>query len=149
MKTTVKDSDYIQDLFAGQGLRCTSQRRVLYKALAASTSHPTADQLFYEASGSIQGMSLATVYNTLEAFCRAGLAQKLSGNGGSVRYDALVHNHLHIHCEKSGAIHDVPDELGQKILNAIPQNLLSAIESEMGFKINQVKIELIGEHTER
>lgn len=141
------NTDHFQALFARHELRCTTQRRALYKALAASTCHPTADQLFYEVSGNIPGMSLATVYNTLEAFCQAGLAQKLPGVGGSIRYDAMVHNHLHTRCQKSGAVHDVPDALGKKVLRSIQRIILNQIESEMGFKIDHIKIELVGEHT--
>ena len=142
-----KDNDRIQEMFASEGLRCTAQRRALYKVLAASTCHPTAEQLYYEVSGSITGLSLATVYNTLEAFCQAGLCQKLPGKGGSVRYDAMVHNHLHTRCEKSGAVYDVPDVLGQKLLDSVPSNILRTIEQQLGFKINRVNIELVGEHT--
>ena len=141
-----KDSDQIQELFANRGLRCTTQRRALYKILAASTDHPTAEQLFYQVSGYVPGMSLATVYNTLEAFCVTGLAQKLLGQGGSVRYDPLVQNHLHARCSASGAVHDVPDELGQKVLRCIPRRVLREIETKMGFKIDQVHIELAGHH---
>lgn len=139
--------DHVQHLFTRSGLRCTSQRRALYQALSANPGHPTADQLFYEVSGRIRGMSLATVYNTLEAFCRAGLAQRLPGMGGSVRYEAMMHNHLHTRCEKSGAIHDVPDEWGQKVLESVPQSLIHRIEQELGFRVQQVKIELVGEYT--
>jgi len=142
-----KDYDRIQEMFASQDLRCTAQRRALYKVLAASTSHPTADQLYYEVSGNIAGLSLATVYNTLEAFCQAGLCQKLPGKGGSVRYDAMVHNHLHTRCDKSGAVHDVPDALGQKLLDSVPTNILRTIEQQLGFKVSRVNIELVGEHT--
>lgn len=144
--TQLKDTDHIDKMFSRQGLRCTCQRRALYKSLAASTNHPTADQLFYAVSGHIPGMSLATVYNTLEAFCRAGLAQKLPGKGGSVRYDPLVHNHLHTRCEKSGAVHDVPEDIGQKVLACVPRKLLRKIETQMGFKIDKVRIELVGQH---
>ena len=142
-----KDPDHIQRLFAKQGLRCTSQRRAIYKSLSASTAHPTADQLFYEVSGLVSGMSLATVYNTLEALCQVGLAQKLYGKGGSVRYDAAVHNHIHTRCEKSGAVHDLPEELNLKLHSAIPRSLLRQIGVQMGFRVDQVKMELIGEYT--
>ncbi len=144
-----KDRDQIQNLFATRGLRCTAQRRALYKALAASTCHPTADQLYYEVSGHVPGMSLATVYNTLEAFCHVNLAQKLPGVGGSTRYDAIVQNHVHTRCEDSEAVFDVPDDLSQKILKSIPRNLLTKVEAEMGFKVDQVKIELVGQYIGR
>ncbi len=139
--------DHIHDLFSQQGLRCTLQRRSLYQALAASTDHPTAEQLYNDVIGHTPGMSLATVYNTLEAFCQAGLAQKLWGKGGSVRYEANTHNHLHTRCDKSGAVHDVPEDIGQKVLKSISRSLLKQIEHEMGFKIDRIQIELCGQYT--
>lgn len=145
---SVAHRDEIHELFARRGLRCTSQRRALYESLASSTCHPTADQLFYEVGGRVQGMSLATVYNTLEAFCRAGLAQKIPGKGGSVRYDSSVHNHLHTRCEKTGALHDVPDDLGQRFLAELPKNLLHEVESQLGFRIEYVQVELVGRHVD-
>src|SRR5699024_212410 len=97
-------------MFEEHGLRCTQQRAAVYAALAGSMDHPTADELHRQVSGELAGVSLATVYNTLEAFCRAGLVQKLPGAGdnGSARYDAVRENHLHLRCRKSGAVADVP-----------------------------------------
>ena len=136
--------DHLGRLFARQGLRCTQQRRAIYDCLAASTSHPTAEQLYHEVGGRTQGISLATVYNTLEAFCRAGLAKQLPGKGGCARYDALVQNHVHTHCEKTGAVHDLPEELGEMLLNSVPRRYLKRIEAELGFTVRQVRIDLVG-----
>ena len=105
--------DQIQQLFNSHRLRCTKQRRALYEALSQTTAHPTADQLYQQVARSDQTISLATVYNTLEAFCKAGLAQKIAAKGGSTRYDAAVHHHLHLRDERSGAVADVPDDLGR------------------------------------
>ena len=129
-----------------RGLRSTPQRRAVYDALYATTSHPTADELFRQVRQSMPGISLATVYNCLEAFCRAGLAMKLPGNGAAVRYDARVDNHLHMCCEKSGAVRDVPDNLGSRLLDHLPPDVLERIETDLGFKVRQVQIELVGEY---
>lgn len=147
--------DDMPQLFASCGLRCTRQRKAIYDALAASRQHPTADELFRLVTGDADGqgsnadaagVSLATVYNTLEAFCQAGLAHKLPGAGenGSSRYDAVRGNHLHMRCEKTGAVADVPDALGQRVLNHIPARILADLEAELGFKVNHVQIELVG-----
>lgn len=144
------------ELFAARGLRCTRQRRAIYDALAASREHPTADELFRmvcprgNCSDSGDGLSLATVYNTLEAFCQAGLAHKLPGAGenGSARYDAVRGNHLHLRCQDSGALADVPDELSAKILDRLPADLLAELERHLGFKIDQVQVELVGKFVE-
>lgn len=138
--------DPIQQLFTSHHLRCTRQRRALYDALSASAAHPTADHLYRQLARSDQTISLATVYNTLEAFCKAGLAKKLSARGGSSRYDATVHNHLHVRDEKSGMVADVPDDLGQKLLSNIPPHIIIELETQLGFRVSQLQIELVGEY---
>ncbi len=132
--------------FADRGLRCTRQRRAIYKALSATDCHPTADQLFRQVCRWVPKVSLATVYNTLEAFCRAGLAVKLPGNGASARYDAALHNHAHTRCDKTGAVRDVPEQLSTQLMDQLPQDVLEKIETHLGFNIRQVQIELVGEY---
>lgn len=141
-------SDQVKRLFADHGLRCTQQRVSLYRALATSEHHPTADELFKDVSEKLPGISLATVYNTLEAFCQVGLAQKLPGVGtnGSARFDAICENHLHLRDQTTGDVVDVPHELGQQILDRIPETTLRDLERRLGFKISQLQIELVGEY---
>lgn len=138
----------IPELFADYGLRCTRQRLALYAALENSDIHPTADELFRLVSDHDPNISLATVYNTLETFCEKGLAQRLPGaasGGGPARYDAGRDPHLHIRCRDTGRLADVPDNLGRKILNHIPEATLKQLEKELGFKVERVQIELVGE----
>ncbi len=96
------------------------------------------------------GMSLATVYNTLEAFCCAGLAYKIAGCGGngSTRYDAGGDDHMHLHCRKTGHIADAPHDLGKRILEHIPQDLIDELQDRIGFKVNKVQLDLVGEFDE-
>ena len=138
--------DPIQQLFTKHRLRCTRQRRALYSTLAATTAHPSADELHQQVSHSDQTISLATVYNTLEAFCHVGLAQKLAGKGGLTRYDATVQNHLHLRDGKSGAVADVPADLSKQLLQNIPEQIIHEVEHQLGFKVSQVQIELVGEY---
>ena len=140
--TTTKEP--VQQVFASHGLRCTRQRRFLYQALSATRTHPTADELHHSLNGQMKDVSLATVYNTLEAFCEAGLAQKLPNNGGSARYDAATHNHLHMRDQNTGTVADAPDGLSQRLLDKLPAEVLRQLEQQAGFKIHQVQIELIG-----
>lgn len=146
-----------QALFASRGLRCTRQRLAVYDALAKSREHPTADELYRQCLANCgcraEGLSLATVYNTLEALCAAGLAHKLAGAGenGSARYDAYrgQDHHLHMRDQHTGRVQDVPAELGQKILDHIPEAVLRELEAKLGFKVDQVQIELVGRYEEQ
>ena len=139
------DEAAVDRLFSERGLRCTKQRRGLYVALASTDRHPTAEELYERAQPHTPGLSLATVYNTLEAFCRAGLAQRLPNPGGPSRYDAAMHNHLHVRDLQSGQVVDAPEDLSEQMLEHLPQELVSDIESRLGFRLKQVEIQLVGE----
>jgi len=130
------------------GLRCTRQRVALYEAMACDASHPTAERLHECVRDEHTGVSLATVYNTLEVFCRHGLARKLSSpstggaGAGAARFDADVSNHVHVR-DADGAVHDLSDDVSQHLLDRLPANTIARIERDMGVTIDQVHIELI------
>jgi len=139
--------EQLTTLFVEHGLRCTKQRKAIYTALTASRCHPTADELFKQVGSGLAGISLATVYNTLEAFCAAGLIQKLrdAGNNGSARYDAHADNHTHLRDASTGEVADAPDDLSALILKHIPSHVIEKIRKQTGFQVSQIQIELIGQ----
>ena len=62
------------------GLRPTKQRIALAGLLfAKGDRHLTVEELHEEATAADFPVSLATVYNTLRAFCEAGLMQEVTG----------------------------------------------------------------------
>ncbi len=136
----------VQELFTQVHLRFTRQRYAIYHALASVHSHPTVDELFQMLAQANHDISLATVYNTLEALVKSGLVRKLSDGGTSARYDATVDDHLHVRDKNTGTVADVPADLGQRLLKTLPNEVLKQIEIELGFKINHVEIELVGEY---
>lgn len=138
--------DQFSALFVQHGLRCTKQRKALYLALTQSRCHPTADELFTQVKSNVAGISLATVYNTLDAFCAAGLIQKLrdAGNNGSARYDAHVDNHTHLRDLTTGEVADAPDDVSEMILKHLPDKVIADLEKRIGFDVQQIQIELVG-----
>jgi Fur family transcriptional regulator, peroxide stress response regulator len=138
--------DDTRKLFADHGLRCTKQRLALWDALCKSKSHPTAEELYSQVKGNCGGLSRATVYNTLEALCRAGLVRQMAGAGsnGCCRYDAGESEHLHFVCRDSRRIMDVPDSLSRKLLKRLPRQVLAEIEEELGVTIEDVGVQLHG-----
>jgi len=133
-------------LFAQHDLRCTKQRKAIYSALTSTRCHPTADELYRQVQDKLPGVSLATVYNTLEAFNDAGLISKLpdAGLNGSARYDAHREPHTHLRDRCTGVVADAPDDLSQLILQHLPQEVLDAIRDRSGFSVDEVQVELIG-----
>lgn len=87
-------------------------------------------------------MSRATVYNTLDTLCRAGLVRRLPMSSSVCRFDADISDHLHVRtgeCE----IRDVPADLGEQLVAGLPREALAAIEGAMGVKIESVNIQLV------
>lgn len=128
-------------LFERHGLRCTRQRVEIYEALAATKCHPTAEQLHRMVGQKLPQTSLATVYNTLDALTSAGLCKRIATSGGGTRYDADIHQHLHLFT-RDGRILDVPSELGQRVLAGIPRDAIERLEREMGVKITHAEVHL-------
>jgi len=135
-------------LFADHGLRCTRQRVAIYERLKASMSHPTAEELFEQVRGECDGLSLATVYNTLEALCEAGLCRKLTFNCGCARFDAELQPHLHLLNEDTGEIHDVPSDLSERLLAQLSDEVLRDVEERLGVQIDRVSLHLHARQSE-
>ena len=139
-------SEHIAEMFAAHGLRCTKQRRVLYEALMATKAHPTAETLYQTVLPHCPGMSLATVYNTMEAFCESGLVQKIPGSNGSARYDGTAESHVHLRLSSTGAVQDLPMEMSSALLGELQSKFQHQIEEQLGFKIQRIHVEMVGDY---
>ena len=53
-------------------------------------------------------MSLATVYNTLRAFCDAGLMREVTVDGSRSYFDTNTHDHPHFYWEDEQRLTDAP-----------------------------------------
>ena len=89
------------------GLKLTPQRIAIVREIADDLTHPTAQDLFDRLRGAFPTMSFATVYNTLDALSKCGLAGSLH-LGGAVRFDPNVTPHHHAVCDACGSIADIP-----------------------------------------
>ena len=98
------------DWLKGAGLRPTRQRLALAKLLVGDGNdrHVTAESLFAAASSCEESVSLATVYNTLRAFCDAGLMREITVDGSKSYFDTNTSNHPHFYWEDSTEITDAP-----------------------------------------
>ena len=72
--------------------------------------HVTAELLHAEAIAAGQHVSLATVYNTLHQFMRAGLLRELAINGAKAYFDTNTSNHNHFFVEADSELCDIPGD---------------------------------------
>ncbi|MFV0513735.1 MAG: iron response transcriptional regulator IrrA [Jhaorihella sp.] len=103
------------------GLRPTRQRLALADLLVGDGRHRhvTAESLFEAARGSGVAVSLATVYNTLRAFCAAGVLQEITVDGSKSYFDTNTHDHPHFYWEDEARLSDAPPD--QLEISRLPQ----------------------------
>ena len=95
-----------------KGVRPTRQRVALAALLVGDGKHRhvTAESLFASAKTQGEQVSLATVYNTLRAFCDAGLMQEVTVDGSRSYFDTNTHDHPHFYWEDENRLSDAPAE---------------------------------------
>ena len=108
------------------GLRPTRQRLALATVLIGDgrDRHVTAESLHESVQSHGDSVSLATVYNTLKAFCDAGLMQEVTVDGSKSYFDTKTHDHPHFFWENEGRLTDAPtDQLDITELPKAPEGM--------------------------
>ncbi|MDA9207399.1 transcriptional repressor [Octadecabacter sp.] len=120
MTDTLTQEDRGAKWLAGAGLRPTRQRMALAGQLVGDGKdrHVTAESLFEAAAGSGEKVSLATVYNTLKAFCDAGLLREITVDGSKSYFDTNMSDHPHFYWEDENRLSDAPAE--QLVIASVP-----------------------------
>jgi Fur family iron response transcriptional regulator len=92
------------------GLRPTRQRVALAQLLVGDgrDRHVTAESLHHAAVRAGEPVSLATVYNTLRAFCDAGLMREITVDGSKSYFDTRIDDHPHFYWEEDARLTDAP-----------------------------------------
>src|SRR5690606_24747075 len=99
--------------------------------------HPTAEEVFRTVRAELPGISLATVYKSLETLVGCGLATKLTYGDSSARYDGRTDPHPHARCLGCGQVADVETHL--------PPAELEGLGGRAGsFRVTGYRVELTG-----
>jgi Fe2+ or Zn2+ uptake regulation protein len=106
MATTATDERLETALRAG-GHRLTSQRLVLHRVLAELGRHATAEEIARASAERLPGLSLPTVYATLELFEGLGLVRRIDAGGPAALFDPRTEPHAHFSCRRCGAVADL------------------------------------------
>ena len=99
-----------------RGQRVTPQRLMVARVLSDLDRHVTAEVVFDELGRRMPGVSLPTVYATLELLEGIGLIHRVASERGAVIYDPRTDEHHHLVCRRCGAIVDVDAEVGAEAL---------------------------------
>lgn len=111
MGKSIKDSGKAVSRLRDAGLRPTRQRVELATVLfKGHDRHVTAESLHEEVVSLGLRISLATVYNTLHQFTRAGLLRQVIVDAARGYFDTNTGDHQHFFLEEEGALIDIPGE---------------------------------------
>ena len=115
------------------GLRLTPQRQQVYDVLIQKRDHPTAEEVFIRAKQAMPDISMATVYNCLDALVQCGLVRQVQLERGATRFCPNMEEHCHYYCDECGTVFDV----------ALTGNS-TVVPRPKGFKIDHYEIAVHG-----
>jgi Fur family peroxide stress response transcriptional regulator len=125
----------LNERLATSGLRFTAQRQHVYDVLLQTRDHPTAEEVFIRAKQTSPDISIATVYNCLDALVKCNLVRQVNVDRGATRFCPNMKDHCHFCCDECGGVFDIDS----KYLNGIDQ-----IHLPKGFKLARREISLKG-----
>jgi Fe2+ or Zn2+ uptake regulation protein len=115
------------------GFRFTPQRQQVYDVLIQKRDHPTAEEVFIRAKQAMPDISMATVYNCLDALVQCGLVRQVQLERGATRFCPNMEEHCHYYCDECGTVFDV----------ALTGNS-TVVPRPKGFKIDHYEIAVHG-----
>ena len=125
---------YLSTRLTTSGFRSTSQRQHVYDVLLEKRDHPTAEEVFIRAKRALPEISMATVYNCLDALVRSGVVRQVTVDRGATRFCPNMGEHGHFHCDACEGVFDIELASGNRSGIALPK----------GFKAARVEIAVHG-----
>src|SRR6201996_7559784 len=125
----------LNERLATSGFRFTPQRQHVYNVLLQKRDHPTVEDVFIRSKDQMPDISMATVYNCLDALVKCGLIRHVNLERSATRYCPNMKEHSHFYCDECGGIFDVDFSAGCE---------RAGMENPDGFKVKQTDISLRG-----
>jgi len=97
----------LAEALRARGGRVTPQRLAIAKVVREMGGHLTAETVYGQVSRRMPGVSLPTVYATLELLEELGQVRRVPGGSGAVIFDARTDAHDHFVCRRCGAVTDL------------------------------------------
>jgi len=116
------------------GFRFTPQRQHVYDVLMQKRDHPTAEEVFIRSKRAMPEISMATVYNCLDALVECGLVRQVQLDRGATRFCPNMHEHCHFYCDVCDTVFDVD----------LPAKSQPGVSLPKGFKAQRYEIAIHG-----
>jgi Fe2+ or Zn2+ uptake regulation protein len=126
--------EHLSKQLSTSGFRFTPQRQHVYDVLIEERDHPTAEEVFIRAKQSMPDISMATVYNCLDALVRSGVARQVNVDRGATRFCPNMQEHCHFYCDTCEKVFDIE----------LPNEGPAGITLPKGFKVARFEIAIHG-----
>jgi Fe2+ or Zn2+ uptake regulation protein len=130
----IKSNEQFNTRLATSGFRFTPQREHVYAILLQEQDHPTAEEVFIRAKHGMPDISMATVYNCLDALVRSGLVRQVTVDRGATRFCPNMREHCHFYCDTCKGVFDID----------FPEESAAAVPLPKGFKAARYEIAIHG-----
>jgi len=101
------DIKVITRRYREKGIKVTPQRLAILKSLEDDKTHPSAYEIYRRLKKIYPGLSLTTVYNTIEVLKKMGEIVELNFYPEKALYDPNIEPHDHIYCVKCERVEDL------------------------------------------
>ena len=130
----------LADLAKQQGLRLTSQRRLIFSILESAETHLNAKQLLEQARKVDPGIDQVTIYRNLAVLKKLGVVDELDLlhlRGDEHYYEAKqTRAHSHVACLECGKVFEY--------YTPAMKRMKQELEREVGFEVSFSRIEIGG-----
>jgi Fe2+ or Zn2+ uptake regulation protein len=100
----------LSEALRARGGRVTPQRLAIARVVRETGGHTTAEAVFGLVSERLPGVSLPTVYATLELLEELGQVRRVPAGSGAVLFDSRAEAHDHFVCRRCGAVADLDSD---------------------------------------
>lgn len=97
----------LKDALRERGQRVTPQRLAINRTLRALDRHVSAEELYDAVEEVVPGVSLPTVYSSLELLEELGLLRRVGSFNGRALFDPRLDPHHHAVCTRCGRVDDI------------------------------------------
>jgi Fe2+ or Zn2+ uptake regulation protein len=108
----------LADALRSRGGRVTPQRLAIARIIGERDAHVTAEEIFGAVTERLPGVSMPTVYATLELLEELGHIARVPTGSGPVLFDTRADQHDHMICRGCGDVIDLDAPINRRRLFA-------------------------------
>lgn len=121
------------------GLKVTPQRVAILECIISLDNHPSVDNITRLLRLSYPNISLATIYNSLDAFSKKGIIKKVLTKNEPERFDTVGKKHHHLYSTETDRIEDYYDDNLDHLLEDFFKT-----KKIRNFEIEDIKLQISG-----